>query len=450
MFSKIARLFLAVALCLGALSLTRVTTVRAAAVDLSNNLGEAFYSTAAVDDIHWHAQSFNTDATHTLITQVEVPFCVAETGNNPTGTFEVQIWTASGTGGTPGAIVTDVTTNRSVTGLLCPPSGSSPAVVFSGLAISLSASTQYYLVVSGVGLGPTTGGYWDYTQSESGIGFPSDYYGSSDAGANWGSFSDVDPRQMRVVANTPPCVSTGSTSWDLAGTWTCGHVPDGTEAVTIAAGHTVFLSSDVLEHGPLTLNGDIDTGSYVMSFSFIATLSGAGEIVGTVRRADIGPGVPLFFNNTGTILNFNFIPFQIDVKLTRSAHPDANAAGGGNLMLDRYYTITPLPASGIDAIVCLGYKDSELGTISEANLRLCRWDENIPGWICSERDAISSTATNQVCAAGVTQFSDWVVGAVSATAIHLERIEARSANPGGLVLVLLIPVVGLVAWRKKR
>lgn len=447
MFSKIARLCLALALCLGALSLTRVTTVRAAAVDLSNNLSETSLSNALVTAINWQAQSFRTDATHTLITQVEVRFCAAETGGgSPSGTFEVQIWNANGSGGTPGAKVADVTTNRSVADLTC----ANPAAVFSGLSISLNASTKYYLVVSGVGLGTTTNGYWYFTGSEAGPGFPSDYYDSISAGASWRNYSGVDPQQMRIVADTPPCTSTGSTSWDLAGTWTCGHVPDGMEPVVIAAGHTVFLSSDVFENGPLTLNGDIDTGTYMMNFSPIATLSGTGEIVGTVRRANMAPGMPLFFNNTGTMFNFTIAPNQIDVTLTRSAHPQANAAGGGELMLDRYYTITPIPTSGSEATVCLGYKDSELGTISETKLRLCRWDENIPGWLCPERDASSSAVTNQVCATGVSQFSDWVMGAVSATAIHLERMEARSNSSGVLVLLLLIPALGLVAWKKKR
>lgn len=448
MFSKIARLFLALALCLGGLSLTRVTTVRAAEIDLSNNLSETFSSNSAVDDNDWHAQSFNTDATHTLITRVEVPFCVAETSSNPTGTFEVQIWNASGAGGSPGAKVADVTTNRSVTGLLCPLSNiSSPAVVFSGLAIALNASTKYYLVLSGVGLGPTTSGLWDYTLSESGTGFPSDYYGSSNAGVNWGNHLIADPQQMRIVADAPPCVSTGSTSWDLASTWTCGHVPDGTEAVVIAAGHTVSLGSNVSQSGPLTLNGDIDTGAYIMSFTPVTTLSGTGDILGTVRRANAFTGTPLFFNNTGTTFNFTTVPGQIDVTLTRSAHPNADAAGGGHLVLDRYYTITPYGST--EATVCLGYKDSELGTINEARLRLCRWDTNIPGWMCPERDASSSTVTNQVCATNISQFSDWVVGAVSATAIDLERMEAHSANSGVLVLLLLIPALGFVVWRKK-
>lgn len=446
MFSKIARLCLALAICLGALSLTRVTTVRAAAIDLSNNLSETPYSNSLVTGNNWQAQSFLTDATHTLITQVEVRFCAAETGGgSPSGTFEVQIWNANGSGGTPGAKVADVTTNRSVADLTC---ASSPAV-FSGLSISLNASTKYYLVVSGEGLGTTTRGYWDFTQSEAGTGFPSDYYDSLSDGVSWRNYSGVDPQQMRIMADTPPCVSTGSTGWDLPSTWMCGHVPDGTEPVTIAAGHTVFLNSDVFENGPLTLNGDIDTGSYVMSFSFFATLSGAGEIVGTVRRANPPTGTPHFFNNTGTTLIFITPLDQLDVKLTRSAHPDANAAGGGHLILDRYYTITPLPTGGHAIAICLGYKDSELGTISEADLRLCRWDTNISGWACPVRNAISSTATNQVCAANVNQFSDWVMGAVSATAIHLERMEARSDGASALVLLLLIPALGWVAWRKK-
>ena len=200
-------------------------------------------------------------------------------------------------------------------------------------------------------------------------------------------------------------------------------MPDGTEQVTISSGHTVSLSGDVTQNGPIVLDGNIDTGAHVLTLGAAATLSGAGDIIGTARRTSPATGAALFFNNVPTTLNFATAPSQMDVKLTKASHPNANAAGGGSLMLPRYYTLTPTDSAA--ATVCLGYQDSELGAITEAALRLCRWTGT--GWSCPVRAASSSTANNTVCADGVNTFSDWTMGAVGPTAITLR--EFRAAAP---------------------
>jgi hypothetical protein len=221
--------------------------------------------------------------------------------------------------------------------------------------------------------------------------------------------------------NTEPCVSTGSTSWSTPATWSCNHVPNGTEQVTITSGHTVSLSGNVTQDGPIVLAGNIDTGGHVFTLGAAATLSGAGDIIGTTRRSSPTTGAALFFNNVPTTFNFTTAPTQMDVQLTKSQHPQANYAGGGALMLPRYYTLTPTGSA--TATVCLGYQDSELGSITESDLRLCRWTGS--GWSCPNRSESSSTTSNTVCADSVSQFSDWTLGAVGPTALALRGFAAR-------------------------
>jgi uncharacterized delta-60 repeat protein len=261
-------------------------------------------------------------------------------------------------------------------------------------------------------------------------------------------YGEAEDYTVHIVSQT--CVSTGSTAWSSAGTWTCGRVPDGNEPVTIASGHTVSLSGNVTQNGPLTLTGDLDTGVNVLTLGASASLSGAGDIIGTVRRTGPAAGSALPFNNQATTFNFTTAPTQLDVTLTKAAPPNANANGGSAFMLPRYYTLTP--TGSVNADVCLGYQDSELGSITESQLRLCRWTGT--AWSCPARSISSSTATNMVCADGVTDFSNWALGAVGPTAVTIQGFSVASqpidwAGYAGLGLLLLL-ALGAAVWRLTR
>jgi len=143
---------------------------------------------------------------------------------------------------------------------------------------------------------------------------------------------------------------------------------------------------------------------------------------------------------------------QLSIKLTSSAHPHEDDAGGGAYILDRYYTITPAGTGLYAAEVCALYTDADLAllpiTAAEADMRLCRWDD--PAWSCLERSASSSTADNLVCAA-TNQFSEWVVGVVGPNNVGLAALNASTpAAPwalAGLVLAALaLAGLGACAW----
>ena len=267
---------------------------------------------------------------------------------------------------------------------------------------------------------------------ESGVADPSDSATVTGDGLSFKAHYNGDEMYNAVDSACEPltilCISTGSTDWSLASTWTCGHVPVHTEQVVIASGHIVSLSGDVWQSGSITLDGSFDTGGHILTLGPSATLSGAGEVVGTVRRVSPAAGSALFFNNVPTTLNFRTAPTQMDVKLSQSPRiptPTLRAQS----MLPRTYTLTP--TGSVKATVCLGYQDSELGPLAEAELRLCRWDTGAGQWNCPARSASSSTTNNTVCADDVTQFSDWTLSASDPTAVMLAsfRAAARRFDP---------------------
>lgn len=83
---------------------------------------------------------------------------------------------------------------------------------------------------------------------------------------------------------------------------------------------TKTLSMNTTVNGTLTLGRDLDTtAGYVLTLGSGASVAGAGDVVGTVRRASPATGTALQLNNLYTTINFATAPTQMDVKLTKSA-----------------------------------------------------------------------------------------------------------------------------------
>lgn len=177
------------------------TPVHAAPVDLFNNLSAAYWSNFSMYDINWGAQEFATDATHTKITSVVLRLCNSGT----TGTYNVAVWTVAG--GVPGTRVAYVAQNAPVSGLAdCPGSSvASSTKAFSGLSLTLSASTNYYLVVSGEGTGGTGSIQWDFTNVDA--GYPGAI--TLNSGTSWTTYA-TEPFQMQIASDTPTAVTLAS------------------------------------------------------------------------------------------------------------------------------------------------------------------------------------------------------------------------------------------------
>jgi len=193
--------------------------------------------------------------------------------------------------------------------------------------------------------------------------------------------------------------------------------------LTINAGVTLFegdSSDNVVVNNTFTNNGQVRKSQAV---------TGTGLQVFGLTGLDID------VQTQGTLST-------IQVDRVDSAHPQADFSGGGTFMMDHYYSIAPTGA-GYSTEVCADYTDTELGTLTEANLRLCRWTGT--GWSCPARGVNSATADNIVCADNVTTFSDWVIGAVNPTAITLNNLSAAS-QPNDLapVVMLLAALLGMI------
>jgi len=243
-----------------------------------------------------------------------------------------------------------------------------------------------------------------------------------------------DAEDYTIQVNAAPCVSTGSGAWNSGATWSCGHVPDGSEAVTIAAGHTVALGGNVTQNGALTLNGDVNTASYVLTLGSGATVTGAGDVVGTVRRVSPAAGSALPFNNQYTTLTFATAPTQMDVTLVKTQ------PSGFSYAVDRLYTLTATGSAA--ATLRLHYKDTELhlaNGATESSLNLFRY--NGSAWVLVGRSAGDTTA-NWVEYNNVTEFSNWAISGNTPTSVAFQHLLSgrSSASPalGGIAFLLSI------------
>src|SRR5205085_4356532 len=101
--------------------------------------------------------------------------------------------------------------------------------------------------------------------------------------------------------------------------------------------------------------------------------AGSGDVIGTVRRTDLGASAKPFGNPFNTIaIDSGTAPTQMDFNLVKSA-PGAFATA-----VTRTYALTPTGGSGISATLALHYLDSELNGNIEANLGLWRGTNPLP------------------------------------------------------------------------
>lgn len=157
-----------------------------------NNLTETAFLGAASSSVVWQAQAFSTTDTGYVVTEVILPL---STDDGTTGAFYVDIYDALGTSGLPGVLVQNI--YSSTAGTL--PTNSTNLTI-SGLNVALQASTAYYLVLrGGADLSGTV--WWDYTESTNGVGLPSAYSLSEDAGVSWDGPALTFPSMMKIVTS---------------------------------------------------------------------------------------------------------------------------------------------------------------------------------------------------------------------------------------------------------
>jgi hypothetical protein len=172
-------------------------------------------------------------------------------------------------------------------------------------------------------------------------------------------------------------------------------------------GTTTLLNDVNYNGGNLFVEGRLNTDAFTLSLPCTVTWSGAGDVVGNIRRTNLAacPGAAIAYGNPFTTITFNSgtPPTEISVNLALSAPPGFASA------IARTYTITPTGGSGYSATLRLHYLDSELNGNNEATLQLLRQDGI--GWN-SQGATNRSTTNNWVEYANVTQFSPWTLSSL--------------------------------------
>lgn len=185
-----------------AVAVTCVTSFSSRAAIVANSLNETFSDGLYLSTgLNTHGgQAFNTGS-GTLLNVVNLNLFAGTSG----GTYDVELWDSNGSGGTPGAFILTLGNDLST-----PTTSDFENVVsLSGLYATVSAATDYYIVVK-----PNTGGInWGYTASTSGVGFPSNFSYSDTGGTSWYAASQSDPQRLYIEVEPVPEPST----WLAAG-----------------------------------------------------------------------------------------------------------------------------------------------------------------------------------------------------------------------------------------
>ena len=141
-------------LCL-ALSALWATPPQADTIDLANNLTNTADASDPIDQSTWSSQSFTTDATHTTLTSVSAKLA---NFNSATGNMGLYIYSST-VGNKPDSPVATIGT-YDVASVL---TNSYTNFTAASLNVSLTSSTQYFLVIKGVSLSTTID--WGYTNT---------------------------------------------------------------------------------------------------------------------------------------------------------------------------------------------------------------------------------------------------------------------------------------------
>ncbi len=194
---------------------------------------------------------------------------------------------------------------------------------------------------------------------------------------------------------------------------------------------TINNAAGVTLGGPLTINGtltlttDLVTNGFTLTLGSGANASGAGDVIGAVKRTGLVNGTTYAFGNPDNQITFSSgtPPTEFTVNLTKPAPSAFNNA------VPRLYALTPLNGGPYAATVRLRYLQGEAGGLNESTLQL--WRFNGTSWVAGGTATTRDTTANWVEASGVTAFSPWAIGGSSApTDVRLMTFTA-TAQPGG-------------------
>ena len=250
------------------------------------------------------------------------------------------------------------------------------------------------------------------------------------------------------------CAASANGNWSSSSTWSCGHVPTNSDAAVIQSGQNITLdtnpttrvivnsggtltvssltppaaSYDIICNGALVLNSDLNMGANTLTLGSSSTGSGSGDVLGRTFRNGLSNGTTYFFGNTDNRITFNSGTPPANFTLYLQKGTPAFTSNGPNRTLQ----LTPVGGSGYSATVRLRYLQTEVGTSSESNYSLFRY--NGSSWDQQTNNIGSPDTTNNwVEVVNVTGFSPWLIGVSAPLAVQLASFNAKS-SPRGVAL----------------
>ncbi len=233
-------------------------------------------------------------------------------------------------------------------------------------------------------------------------------------GGNWTNNSTFVGTGTTVVFN-------GSSAQTIIGSSSTAFA-----SLTISTSAGVNLNKSGSVSTTLTLNNDLTTDAQngvvlTATGSTSATTSGSGDVIGYVRRSDVGLTTRAFGNSDVRITNTNVTSMDLTVLLVKTHPPNFNS-------VNRTYTLTVNSGTVIAATLRLHYRDSELNSNTATNLDLYRyngtaWADN--GTLGLTR-VTGSEPHNYIEQTPITTFSSWTLanGGQSPTAVKLASFNA--------------------------
>ncbi|UXI65906.1 Ig-like domain repeat protein [Tahibacter amnicola] len=162
---------------------------------------------------------------------------------------------------------------------------------------------------------------------------------------------------------------------------------------------------DATVGGLLTLSTDLTVATDAI-LQQSGTSDGIADVLGTVRRSDLGT-TPRHFGNPGNAVTINTgtPPSQLDFHLAKAA-PSPFAAGVK--VVPRQITLTPVGGASMSATVALRYTDpGELSAAGITESRLGLWKNIASAW--TVQGGTVDAANNTVSHSGITSFSQWAI-----------------------------------------
>ncbi len=180
----------------------------------------------------------------------------------------------------------------------------------------------------------------------------------------------------------------------------------------------VKLGQGLLVKGSVLLEGDLDTGAYVLKLGPEATCAGAGDVIGTVQRPEVSAAGTYCLGNPNLQITFSqgdlavagepaalpaALPTSLTAVLARGAAPFSGA-----LLLR--YTIDA-PGFAGTASLRLPYDEGDLNGNDPAKLHL--WHLAGDTWTLQPATTrgVDALGKHYVESSGVTGFSDWTLAA---------------------------------------